>query len=204
MNLTNLYSLRIIFYKNLWQSWQVISMGSIKTSPDLIRGSSKAKLTRSASTPSPLSCDLQLTGQDTFQINNYKHNYSGVSVSVKNKLENSKSLPSSADPSERTPNRKGNYLHKIFLVSLKNSFRGFVLLDRQGMFRLSDEWRQWLSQVSENLILFIPIINIIIIFFSIILPLCDQVAIRVPSTTLQNQTHQEFTFSSRGLLRYHR
>ena len=49
----------------------------------------------------------------------YKHNYSGVSVSVKNKLENSKSLPSSADPSERTPNRKGNYLHKIFLVSCK-------------------------------------------------------------------------------------
>ena len=93
---------------------------------------------------------------------------------------------------------------KYFQSLVKNSFRGFVLLDRQGMFRLSDEWRQWLSQVSENLILFIPIINIIIIFFSIILPLCDQVAIRVPSITLQNQTHQEFTFSSRGLLRYHR
>ena len=97
-------------------------MGSIKTSPDLIRGSSKAKLTRSASTPSPLSCDLQLTGQyisNKQLIIMYKHNYSGVSVSVKNKLENSKSLPSSADPSERTPNRKGKYLHKIFLVSCK-------------------------------------------------------------------------------------
>ena len=153
-------------------------------------GSIKPKLTRSFSTPSPLNCDLSLTG---------------VSLGVNNKLENSKSLPTNDHPGSSSSgdvdNTRGNFINrsKYFLIIFQNSFGGFVLFDRQGVLWLSVNqwWRQW-SEVSETIFLLTSISS------SLLLSLCHPLALWMPSVTLQNPPYQESTFSPRGLLRHHR